>query len=82
LNQNDLNDDDHSGDESFLSQSFHGSRRHLRKLSTNALNIVSEYNKPTLFITLTTLWPEIQEMLLPGQTPFRPSQASPRCPCQ
>jgi hypothetical protein len=73
LNQNDLNDDDHSsGDESFLSQSFHGSRRHLRKLSTNALTIVSEYNKPTLFITLTCnpLWPEIQEMLLPGQTPF------------
>lgn len=65
-------DNDSTGDESFLSQSFHGSRRHLRKLSTNALTIVSEYNKPTLFITLTCnpLWQEIQEMLLPGQTAF------------
>jgi hypothetical protein len=56
----------------FLSQSLHGSKRHLKKLSTNALTIVSHFNKPTLFITLTCnpLWPEIQEMLLPGQTAF------------
>jgi hypothetical protein len=70
FNENNQNGD--SGEESFLSQSFHGSRRHLRKLSTNALTIVSEYGKPTLFITLTCnpLWSEIQEMLLPGQTAF------------
>jgi hypothetical protein len=61
-----------TGEESFLSQSFHGSRRHLRKLSTNALTIVSEFNKPTLFVTLTCnpLWPEIQKQLLPGQCAF------------
>jgi hypothetical protein len=59
-------------EESFLSQSFHGSRRHLRKLSTNALTIVSEFNRPTLFVTLTCnpLWPEIQKQLLPGQCAF------------
>jgi hypothetical protein len=57
---------------SFLSQSLHGSRRHLREKARDALAIVSEYDHPTLFITLTCnpLWPEIQEMLLPGQVAF------------
>lgn len=56
----------------FLSQSLHGSRRHLKSLASNALNIVSEYGKPSLFITLTCnpYWPEIQEMLLPNQSAF------------
>jgi hypothetical protein len=60
------------GTDTFLSQSCHGSRRHLRSLASNALTIVSEYGKPSLFITLTCnpMWPEIQEMLLPGQTAF------------
>jgi hypothetical protein len=70
INQN----NESNGEESFLSQSFHGSRRHLRKFSTKLsyLTIVSEYNEPTLFVTLTCnpLWPEIQEMLLPGQSAF------------
>ena len=38
------NDDEHDGidnEQSFLGQSFHGSRRHLRSLSANALSIVS-----------------------------------------
>jgi hypothetical protein len=57
---------------SYLSQSMHGSRRHLREKARDALAIVSEYDHPTLFITLTCnpLWPEIQEMLLPGQVAF------------
>jgi hypothetical protein len=79
INQN----NESNGEESFLSQSFHGSRRHLRTLSTNALTIVSEYNKPTLFVTLTCnpLWPEIQEMLLPGQSAFnRPDIVSRETP--
>jgi hypothetical protein len=64
--------EDTSGTASFLSQSMHGSRRHLKKLAKNALAIVSEFGKPTLFITLTCNphWPEIQEMLLPNQTAF------------
>ena len=66
---NDANDDENQPFKSFLSQSYHGSRRHLRKLSTNALTIVSEYGRPSLFITLTcnAVWPEIIEMLLTGQ---------------
>jgi hypothetical protein len=64
--------DSERSEETFLSQSFHGSKRHLQKLSVNALTVVSELGKPTIFITLTcnTLWTEIQEMLLPGQTAF------------
>jgi hypothetical protein len=38
---------------SFLSQSFHGSRRNLQKLVKNALAIVTELGKPTLFLTVT-----------------------------
>ncbi len=37
----------------YLSFHFHGSRRHLRKLSTNGLIVVSEKGNPHLFITLT-----------------------------
>ena len=57
---------------SFLSGSFHGGPRHLKTLATSALVIVSDRGQPTLFITLTCnpLWPEILEMLLPGQTAF------------
>lgn len=57
---------------SYLSQSFHGSKRHLRGLARNGLTIVSEYGRSTVFITLTCnhLWPEIQEALLHGQTAF------------
>ena len=56
----------------FLSQSFHGSRRHLLSLAHNALCLVSEYGRPTLFITLTCnpYWDEIKEMLLEGETAY------------
>jgi hypothetical protein len=57
---------------SFLSQSFHGSRRNLQKLAKNALTIVTELGKPTLFLTVTCnpKWPEITSRLLEGQTAF------------
>jgi hypothetical protein len=40
--------------------------------ANEALCIVSEYGKPSLFITLTTnpLWSEIQERLIGNQTAF------------
>jgi hypothetical protein len=62
----------HSSSKSFLSQSHHGSRRHLRSLAHNALCIVSEYGRPSIFITLTCnpFWVEIQEQLFEGQTAF------------
>ena len=58
--------------ESFLSQTFHGSRRHLRSLAINALTIVTELGRPTFFITFTcnVHWPEFDEQLLLGQTPY------------
>lgn len=58
--------------QSYLSQSFHGSQRHLRSLSKNGLCLVDEYGGTTFFITATCngTWPEIKEMLLPGQTAF------------
>ena len=64
-----MNDNENSSLTSFLAQSCHGSRRHLRKLSTNALTIVSEYGRPSLFITLTcnAYWPNITEQLLGNQ---------------
>ena len=70
--ENDLNENDDSKEKTFLSQSMHGSRRHLRSLAKNALALVSEYGRPSLFITLTCNpnWPEIIEQLVPGQTAF------------
>jgi len=72
-NEGETNDENgESGEKTFLSQSMHGSRRHLRSLAKNALALVSEYGRPSLFITLTCnpYWPEIVEQLLPGQTAF------------
>ena len=59
-------------DQVFLPSSFHGSPRHRKKLALNALSIVTERGKPTLFITGTVNvnWPEIQSRLLKGQTAF------------
>ena len=56
----------------FLSSNFHGSRRHLRKLSTNGLIVVSEKGNPHLFITLTcnAEWPEIKDRLFYGQSAY------------
>jgi len=49
-----------------------GTRRHLKRLATDALIIVSQRGKPSLFITATTNveWSEIQEKLLSGQTAY------------
>jgi len=65
-------ENEESSEKTFLSQSMHGSRRHLRSLAKNALALVSEFGRPSLFITLTCNpnWPEITEQLLPGQTAF------------
>jgi len=62
----------HTDEQTFLSQSFHGSRRHLRMLATNALTIVSEMGRPTIFLTLTCNihWTEIEDQLLDGQTAY------------
>ena len=59
-------------DQVFLPSSFHGSPRHRKKLALNALSIVTERGKPTLFITGTVNinWPEIKSRLLKGQTAF------------
>jgi len=70
-----INPDGESDDrdsKSFLSQSFHGSRRHLRMLATNALTIVSEMGRPTIFLTLTCNihWADIEDQLLDGQTAY------------
>ena len=57
---------------SFLSQSLHGSRRHLRSLACNALDIVAQRGKQTLFVTVTCnpMWPEIVEALGKNMTAF------------
>jgi len=70
--ENNYDESEEKGEKTFLSQSMHGSRRHLRSLAKNALALVSEYGRPSLFITLTCnpYWPEIIEQLLPGQTAF------------
>jgi hypothetical protein len=64
--------DDNTSNRTFLSSSFHGSHRHLKKLAQEGLCVISEYGNPSLFITVTCnhKWPEIQERLLPGQTAF------------
>ena len=61
-----------NSDSSFLSASFRGSPRHLKSLAMNALAIVSELDRPTVFITLTCdmKWPEIIKQLLPHQTAY------------
>ena len=69
-------DEENDGEENqrttFLSQSFHGSRRHLLNLAQNAICLVSEFGRPTLFITFTCNpnWPEIKEMLFEGETAY------------
>ncbi len=56
----------------FLSDSFTGSRRHLDGLAYNAMEVVSERGKPTVFITATCNpeWPEIKERLIGNQSAF------------
>jgi len=73
INDNDNDNNNNEGtDHTFLSQSCHGSRRHLRRLSSNALAIVSEYGRPSIFITLTcnSNWKNITDQLLDSQVSY------------
>lgn len=65
-------DDVEGSGKTFLSGSFHGSVRHLRRKAREALCVVSEKGNPTLFITLTCnpKWKDIDDQLLEGQTAF------------
>ena len=56
----------------FLSDSIMGGPRHLKKLAVKALNLASHLGKPHFMITVTCNpeWPEILELLGPGQTAF------------
>jgi hypothetical protein len=65
-------EDNRSINATYLSESITGSPRHLKNLALDSLAIVSEYGKPTVFITLTfnERWPELEERLFPGQTAF------------
>jgi hypothetical protein len=57
---------------SFLSDSLHGSRRHLKKLAMNGLTVVSEMGSSDVFVTFTanTKWQELIAALPPGQTAY------------
>jgi hypothetical protein len=61
-----------NSDPSFLAASYTGGPRHLKNCAISALTVVSDSGGPTLFITVTVnpYWPEILEMLLPGQTAY------------
>ncbi len=58
--------------EAYLSNSVHGSQRHLSALAKNALVLVSEYGCQHVFLTLTCKpeWPELQSQFINGQTVF------------
>ncbi len=63
---------DEPKNESYLPSSVHGSLRHMPALARNALILVSEFDCPHVFITLTCnpKWPEMCSQLLTGQTAF------------
>jgi hypothetical protein len=67
-----LDEERKEDEKTFLADSFFGSPRHLKRQAQNALTILSEKGRPTLFITLTcnTHWPEISERLFPGQSAY------------
>lgn len=66
------NENENEDESIFLSDSFTGSPRHLQKLALNAIHVVSNLGKPTVFITVTCNpeWNEIKERLFKGQTAF------------
>lgn len=53
-----------------LAPTFMGGPRHMNRMFEDAMAIVAEHGKPSLFVTFTTNpnWREIKESLLPGQT--------------
>ena len=56
----------------FLSDSFTGSKRHMKKQATNALHVVAEKGSSHIFATLTTNknWPEFREVVWPDSDVF------------
>ncbi|OWY92809.1 Helitron helicase [Phytophthora megakarya] len=59
-----------TGTHIILSPSFKGGVRYMRQQYYDSMDIVRQFGKPDLFITVTTNpnWPEIKGNLLPGQT--------------
>ncbi|KAL6569941.1 hypothetical protein OROMI_014455 [Orobanche minor] len=57
------------GQKFVLPSSYIGNPRDMQRCYLNALALVSEYGKPDFFITVTCNpnWPEIREVLLPGE---------------
>ena len=53
-----------------LSKNFSGSDRDVQCRFMDAMSLVAKYGKPDYFLTMTCnpYWPEITELLLPGQT--------------
>lgn len=70
LNGDDLGDNEGEQYQSALPSSFIGSRAHRAEHVADALALAKRYGPPQGMITLTTNpeWPEIVEMLTPGQT--------------
>lgn len=54
-----------------LPSSYTGSPRHMHKYAQDAIAYVCHYGRPDLFITFTCnpAWDDIQQLLLPGQSP-------------
>ena len=54
-----------------LSKNFSGSDKDVQCRFMDAMSLVAKYGKPDYFLTMTCnpYWPEITELLLPGQTP-------------
>ncbi len=63
---------DEPKNELHLPISVHGSPRHMTALAKNALVLVSEFDCPHVFLTLTfnPKWPEIVSQSLDGHTAF------------
>jgi hypothetical protein len=64
------NDVENAGKKIILPSSFTGSPRYMKAAYADAMSIVSEFGKPSLFITFTCNpeWPEIKSQLRPGET--------------
>jgi hypothetical protein len=64
--------DDEDNIVSYVPKSVTGSKRHMKSCARNALQLISNFGSPHVFLTLTCNpnWPEIQSQLLQGQTAF------------
>jgi len=60
-----------AGKRVILSKDFPGSDSDVQCRSKDAMELVATYGRPDYFVTMTCnpYWPEITELLLPGQTP-------------